>query len=60
MAGSNFYSDLRDKVQCLGGYHNAHLHLDRSNTLDSAQIAQHDATVKQTGNPKRTPLRIPL
>lgn len=33
---TSFYDALYDRVSSLGGYHNAHLHLDRSHTLDTA------------------------
>ncbi len=31
---TSFYSSLKGEVSKLGGYHNAHLHLDRAYTLD--------------------------
>lgn len=45
---TSFYDVLYDRVSSLGGYHNAHLHLDRSHTLDIAdqstgQNAAHSA-----------------
>ncbi|MFK7874760.1 MAG: hypothetical protein AB8B71_03125 [Paracoccaceae bacterium] len=34
MKQSPFYTAFLDQVARLGGYHNAHLHIDRANTLD--------------------------
>ena len=33
-----FYKRVRDAVDALGGFHNAHLHLDRANTLDDGFV----------------------
>jgi cytosine/adenosine deaminase-related metal-dependent hydrolase len=33
-----FYRRVRDAVEALGGFHNAHLHLDRANTLDDGFV----------------------
>ena len=41
LTSTSFYSTLRDSVHRYGGYHNAHLHLDRSNTLDYNDSANH-------------------
>lgn len=35
---SPFYDILRDEVAALGGYHNAHVHLDRANTLADGYV----------------------
>lgn len=35
---STFYDSLRAEVRKLGGYHNAHLHLDRAYTLDDGFV----------------------
>lgn len=42
MARTVFYDALRERVASLGGYHNAHLHLDRSHTLEIADRATCD------------------
>ena len=34
-----FYERLTSRIEALGGLHNAHLHLDRSGTLDEAYLA---------------------
>lgn len=36
---SIFYEYLSEKINELGGYHNAHLHLDRSHTLRDGELA---------------------
>jgi len=38
---TTFYASLKSKVSQLGGYHNAHLHLDRSNTLGTHTATGH-------------------
>jgi cytosine/creatinine deaminase len=35
---TSFYSSLRGEVSKFGGYHNAHLHLDRAYTLDNGFV----------------------
>ncbi len=35
---SPFYDRLAEAVDALGGYHNAHVHLDRANTLDDGFV----------------------
>ena len=35
---SPFYEDLRARISALGGMHNAHLHLDRANTLSDGYV----------------------
>lgn len=44
-----FYSALADRVQRYGGYYNAHLHLDRSNTLDDDTVATHLSLTQKHG-----------
>ncbi len=44
-----FYTALLDRVHQLGGYHNAHLHLDRSNTLDFDSAATHLSLTQKHG-----------
>ena len=48
MGGSIFYAQLSDRVKALGGYHNAHLHLDRSHTLGAAETGTDIASAHST------------
>ncbi|MGH1331353.1 MAG: hypothetical protein ACRBBK_10765 [Paracoccaceae bacterium] len=40
MAITAFFAELTEKVASLGGYHNAHLHLDRSHTLPPSRPSE--------------------
>jgi len=35
---TKFYRDVGSEISRLGGFHNAHLHLDRANTLDDGYV----------------------
>jgi len=35
---SPYYQQLSDQIEPLGGLHNAHLHLDRANTLSDGYV----------------------
>ena len=40
MKNTLFYDKVRNAIQVHGGFHNAHLHLDRANTLDDGMVDQ--------------------
>lgn len=46
MSKTLYYTSLSEQVALLGGFHNAHLHLDRSNTLEIG-IGQSHLSLKQ-------------
>ncbi|OJI95168.1 cytosine/adenosine deaminase-related metal-dependent hydrolase [Planktotalea frisia] len=48
MGASIFYKDLSDRVNSLGGFHNAHLHLDRSHTLDTVKTGERESAAHST------------
>lgn len=45
-----FYKRLAKAVGALGGYHNAHLHLDRANTLDDGFVDQGNLRVLEASH----------
>ena len=49
LAETSFYSALRSGVQRYGGYYNAHLHLDRSHTLEDDNAATHLSLTQKHG-----------
>jgi cytosine/adenosine deaminase-related metal-dependent hydrolase len=49
-----FYEALREKVASLGGYHNAHLHLDRSHTLGRVDATTPDNAAHLTLSKKHS------
>jgi len=47
---SPFYLKLAAEIASLGGMHNAHLHLDRSNTLDESYILVAEQSILETSH----------